>query len=52
VISTVPLIISRRAEGKWEGQNSDGWMDGWMDGWSDEGYRQAGSQKLEEQGQG
>ena len=24
----------------------------WMDGWSDEGYRQAGSQKLEEQGQG
>jgi hypothetical protein len=24
----------------------------WMDGWSDEGCREAGSQKLEEQGQG
>jgi len=35
---------SQRAEGEWEGQTSDGW--------SDEGFREAGSQKLEDQGQG
>jgi len=34
------------------GQKANGKAKPQMDGWSDEGYREVGSQKLEDQGQG
>jgi len=41
-----------RMHGQAEGQKASEKAKPQMDGWSDEGCREAGSQKLEEQGQG